>query len=115
MKKPSKPKFDFGRILEFVGILSVVGGTLTLLNFQLMTPADALEANFTADSTHVIQFEHHVDDFTAYLDGEAEKDVSRAQRTELMEAQTRLTCLRTGRDTLALAGLIQTCDSLIGR
>ena len=113
MKKPKTlVEMNIQRVKELVFVLGVVGGLLTMLNFKLMTPADALEINTVADSVHVDAFQHHVDDFGTYLAQEELKQESRNTRTEMVEAQMRITCLETRVETLALANLMATCDSL---
>lgn len=111
-----KPTFDTQRVMEMIAVIGILGAIFTALNFKLTTPADALQANFTADSVHIVAFDHHVDDFATYLDLEQVKQVSRDQRTRLIESQTRLACIQTNRTDLALANLAATCDSLgLGR
>ena len=102
MKKVSEYSKTF---LGIVAVLTVVGGGMVALGFGWSSPAENLEA-------HIEVFDHHVDDFATYLDLEDLKQESRAQRTSMMEAQTRVMCYETEVSTLALAGLIATCDSL---
>ena len=107
-----KPTFDVQRVLEMVAVIGILGAIFTALNFKLTTPANALEQNTTADSVHIIAFDHHVDDFATYLDLEDLKQESRDTRTRMVEAQMRITCLETRTQTLVLADLMATCTSL---
>ena len=98
--------------LSVVAVCTVLGCVLLAVGFSWSSPADALQANTVADSVHVEAFDHHVDDFGAFLEAEAGKAESREARTKLMEAQMRITCYETAPATLALAGIGATCDSL---
>jgi len=92
-------------MLEIAAVVTVLGGILTAFNFQLMTPAQALD-------DHILDFQHHDSLFVAHVTDDAGKQESRDQRTRLIEAQTRLTCIESDPDDLALAGLGPVCDSL---
>lgn len=113
MKKPKGiVDMNVQRVKEMVFVLTILGGLFTMLNFQLMTPAEALQANARTDSVHVVDFDHHVDDFGVYLQQEEVKQESRDARTQMVEAQMRITCLETDRETLILADLVNTCVDL---
>ncbi len=79
--------------ITFVGITS---SAFAGLGVRYTSPARALDE-------HVVQFAAHVKDYEVY--------VSRQDATaELVDAQTRLTCLRTGADTLIMLNLTAFCD-----
>lgn len=107
MSKPRKPGFHLNLrgVLEIAAVVTIMGGILTAFNFRLMTPAEALEE-------HIVDFQHHDSLFVAHVTDDAGKQESRDQRTQLIEAQTRLTCIESDPDDLALAGLGPVCDSL---
>lgn len=111
------------KALSVSALAAVVGGGWVAIGGRLETPADvanARQAEFEehvegAFPAHVEDFETHVAVIDTFLIRDAQRDMNRAQRTELMAVQTRLTCMRTGRDTLVLLGIVEVCDSLTGR
>lgn len=111
------------KILSVSALLAVLGGAWVAIGGRIETPADVDAAHLEAFDSHVdAEFPSHVEDFEThvavidtFLMRDIERDATRTARTQLMEVQTRLTCMRTGRDTLALLGITQVCDSLTGR
>ncbi len=85
-------------LLEAFAFLGILGTAMATMSFSLNTPAEALEE-------HIVEFDEHKADDVRFR-------ASQANTTVMVEAQTRLMCLRTGVDTLAMLGVVSTCDSL---
>lgn len=92
-------------VLELSMLIALLGTLVLALGFNWTTPAGALEA-------HVEEFDSHVEVFEQFLALDTLKQVSRDVRTLMVEAQTRLMCLKTDLDDLALLGILTVCDSL---
>lgn len=92
-------------MLQLVALLSISGAALLAFGFRYESPAEAL-------NSHIVNFEIHVENFEDFLDLESDRQSDHDQRTVMVEAQTRLACLRTGQDTLIMLGMVQVCDSL---
>lgn len=99
-------------VIGAVVLMGMIGGGFLAFGFQVDTPADHIE-DF---HDHTLNFEGHVAHFEEfqdlYTENEASKDESRAKRTQMVEAQAKLTCLRTGADTLVMLDMIDVCDEL---
>ncbi len=93
-------------------LAGMIGGGLLAFGFKVDTPADHI-GEF---HDHTETFEGHVAHFVefqdAYVINEANKEASRSQRTEMVEAQVKLTCLRTGADTLVMLDMMDFCIEL---
>lgn len=92
-------------VLEMGMLMALLGTLVMALGFNWTTPAQALDE-------HVVHFDEHVTVFEKFLANDTLKQVSRDVRTLMVEAQTRLMCLKTDLDDLALLGILAVCDSL---
>ncbi len=105
-----------GNALAGIALVGAIAGGWVAIGGRIDTPADVSEAHEADFHNHIETFEGHVahiDTFVAqYEEGERTKEVSRAQRTLMIEAQVKLTCLTTGADTLAMLSLLPICDEL---
>ncbi|KKN88080.1 hypothetical protein LCGC14_0251520 [marine sediment metagenome] len=99
-------------VIGAVVLVGIIGGGFLAFGFELDTPADHIEEF----DVHVDSFDDHVDNFEGfqevYIENEEEKEESRDRRTQMVEAQAKLTCLRTGVDTLVMLDMIDVCDEL---
>lgn len=113
-------KLTVQNVLGVSGLITILGGailaSLLAFGFRLETPAGVAAEHIEEFHNHTATFEGHVahiDTFVAqYEASELTKAVSRAQRTLMVEAQTKLTCLTIGADTLVMLDLISVCDDL---
>ncbi len=109
-------KLNATSILTGIALVGAIAGGWVAIGGRIDTPADVSGEHEVEFHDHVETFEGHVahiDTFIAqYEEGEQSKAVSRTQRTLMVEAQTKLTCLTTGADTLAMLSLIAVCAEL---
>ncbi len=109
-------KINAVSILTGIALVGAIAGGWVAIGGRINTPAEVSEEHEVEFHNHVETFEGHVahiDTFVAqYEVGEQIKAVSRTQRTLMIEAQVKLTCLTTGADTLAMLSLITICDEL---
>ncbi|MEK0324159.1 MAG: hypothetical protein QQN63_00510 [Nitrosopumilus sp.] len=109
-------KITVGSVLAGLAIVGAVAGGWVAIGGRIDTPAEVSGEHVREFHDHVETFEGHVahiDTFLAqYEAAEVVKAVSRAQRTLMVEAQTKITCLTIGADTLAMLSLISICDDL---
>lgn len=105
-------KITVQSIIKVVILAGMIGGGLLAFGFRLDTPADHVEEFIE----HTNDFNDHLDNFEefqdAFVEAEAEEEAHRVRQTQVVEAQTKLTCLRTGADTLLLLNLIGVCSDL---
>lgn len=100
------------RVLVVLAILGAVGGGLLAFGFRMETPAEVQEQHVEEFHEHLNDFQTHVENFDTFIIRDIMKDASREQRTLMVEAQTKLTCLTTGADTLVMLGLQDVCTDL---
>ena len=120
-------KVTAASFLTGVAVIGVVAGGWVAIGGRLDTPADVLEDHVEESNAIMIEMEVELHDHTADFEGhvahidsfvaqyevsETSKIVSRARRTLMVEAQTKLTCLATGSDTIAMLGLTSICGDL---
>ncbi len=108
----NRPKLTIQNVLGAVALAAAIGGGFLAVGFRMETPADVQEAHVEEFHDHLDDFEQHVANFDTFIVLDVARDVSRASRTRMVEAQVKLTCLRTGADTLVMLDLIDTCDAL---
>ena len=109
-------KVTVGNVVSGLAIIGIVAGGWVAIGGRIDTPAEVSEAHVQDFHDHTEDFEGHVahiDTFIAqYEEFEAAKVISRVQRTLMVEAQMKLTCLKTGSDTIAMLSLTSICDDL---
>ena len=110
MNRPSK--LTVQNVLSGVALATVLGGGFLAVGFRMQTPADVQEAHVQEFHDHLDDFEQHVANFDTFIVLDIARDVNRSARTRMVEAQVKLTCLRTGADTLVMLDLIDTCEEL---
>lgn len=108
----NRPKLTIQNILAAVALAAIVGGGFLAVGFRMETPADVQATHVEEFHDHLNDFDQHVTNFDTFIVRDIAKDVGRMQRTQMVEAQVKLTCLRTGADTLVMLDLMDTCEEL---
>ena len=92
------PEVTIPNLVGGFALLTLLGIALAALGLSVQTPSATFEA-------HLEDFDNHLEQYTEIVEG------GEAIR-ELVEAQTRLTCLKTGADTLVMLNLTSMCIQL---
>ena len=108
----NRPKLTIQNVLASVALAALIGGGFVAIGFRMETPAEVQGAHVEEFHDHLDDFEQHVSNFDTFIVRDIAKDENRAARTQMVEAQVKLTCLRTGADTLVMLDLMDTCGEL---
>lgn len=104
-----KPHWTPERWIAVLTLGGLIFGLLAAAGYELSGPHKIVKAAQAELGEHVTEFGEHIE----YHDStEQVRDDSRQQRTKRIDGISRLLCVKTPKDTLQLAGMIDECAAV---